>query len=121
MHSRSIEALKELEKRGRPVPDSVRQNIEKWAERRWFSVPTPEGGRVVLPTLPHEQAYDLGRENWRFVVCSEYGWLLPWRALRLGLGEQDMMSWPLNPDVEERLRRAAAAGIGDTRPDDLDI
>ena len=94
-------------KRGQPIPPHVLQNIDRWAERRWFSVPT-DRGRVVLPTLPHEQAYDLGDTNWRLLMGQGWGWLLPWKALRRGLGKQDMLVWPLNPVVEKRLRDEAS-------------
>ena len=106
-HGRAFEALRTLEKRGQPIPPHVLQNIDRWAERRWFSVPT-DRGRVVLPTLPHEQAYDLGDTNWRLLMGQGWGWLLPWKALRRGLGKQDMLVWPLNPVVEKRLRDEAS-------------
>ena len=110
MHSRAVGALRALEKRGQVVPDHVRMDVERWAERRWFSVPG-ENGRVVLPTLPHEQAYDFGEGNWRFLMGSGWGWLLPWRALRMGIGQGEMMSWPLNTFVEARLRETAAHSV----------
>lgn len=110
MHSRAVEAVLVLQKRGQAVPEDKLRGMDKWAERRWFSVPTGSG-RVVLATLPHEQAYNLGEGNWHFILRSYWGWLLPWRALRLGMREQDMMSWPLNTDVERRLRADAAAHV----------
>jgi hypothetical protein len=110
IHSRAIQAVLALQKRGQAVSEEKLREMDKWAERRWFSVPTGSG-RVVLATLPHEQAYNLGEGNWHFILRSDWGWLLPWRAPRLGMREQDMMSWPLNADVERRLRSDAAAHV----------
>lgn len=87
------------------------KEMERYADRRWFFVPVPghpEGG-VVLPTLPEERAYDHGSEmNWKIVMGRGWSWVLPWRAAKMGMRMEEIVNWPINAEVEDRLRTEAA-------------
>ncbi|KAK8853108.1 hypothetical protein IAR55_003809 [Kwoniella newhampshirensis] len=62
---------------------------------------------VIVPALPEERPYDLGRtRNWEIVMGPRWSWLLPWKALSPVLRE-DIFDWPISESVEKRLRGEA--------------
>jgi hypothetical protein len=96
--------------KGKDVPKSMLENMERWADRRWFFVPVNDRGEgVVLPILDGESAYDFGSEgNWESICGKGWGWLLPWNVLLGRRGtDLDIMNWPLAPIVQRRLHDEA--------------
>jgi palmitoyltransferase len=95
------------------------EQMERYAERRWFFVPTPHGPSdgVIVPTSPIDRAYDLGRKrNWELIMGKGWGWVLPWNAVRRGMDMRAVCQWRIAGGTEiwlllnaERTIMAAAA------------
>jgi hypothetical protein len=67
---------------------------------------------MILPTLPSERVYDIGtRRNWEQVMGKGWGWVLPWNALRRGMTQDEILNWPIAPEVADRLRDEARRRI----------
>lgn len=79
--------------------------LNRFADIKHFFVPSKEndGEGEVVATLPGENPYDLGTKgNWELVMGQGLGWLLPWRAIRRGMGDE-IYNWPISPVVKARL------------------
>ena len=104
---------------GKPVSDRMKKNMERLTAQTHFWVPVDtddvdvvDAGRptgILIPTLPGERPYDLGRNaNWELFMGPGFGWLLPWNALRRSVQlRRTILHWPMNPIVEARMRREA--------------
>ncbi|ORX40702.1 DHHC palmitoyltransferase-domain-containing protein [Kockovaella imperatae] len=125
---RRIEAeVHRLARAGKPVPDKMQESLKKLTAQSFFWVPVEfEDGieffaqrnghngdslrrGVIVPTLPWEKPYDLGRaRNWNLYMGQGYGWTLPWNAWhRISYLKNVILDWPLSPEVEHRLRDEA--------------
>lgn len=40
-----------------------------------------------------------------------WGWVLPWNALRRGMTQDEILNWPIAPEVADRLRDEARRRI----------
>ncbi len=114
-HARARRAIVKLLKAGKPVPEELTQNLDRWSEKRFFWIPVDaQGHGSIVEMLEDETAYDLGRRgNWRQVMGPGWKWLWPPNVLlrRVGMNE-GIYNWPIAADVEKRLREAALRTIG---------
>lgn len=79
--------------------------LNRFADIKHLFVPSKvnDGEGEVVATLPGESPYDLGTKgNWELVMGQGLGWLLPWRAIRRGMGDE-IYNWPISPVVKARL------------------
>lgn len=109
-HTRALHAMQQLQSANQPIPPNLSQTVERYSDKLYFFVPLPELGKgkgEVVDTLPGERVYDLGRNgNWEMVMGKGWGWVLPWNAVRMGMGKE-IYNWPIAPAVEKRLREEA--------------
>jgi hypothetical protein len=110
---RTRDSIAKLVAVAQPVPSALTADLERFGPRHWFFVPTPDSATwagVILPTLPLERPYNLGPEgNLDQAVSRGRGlrWLLPWVAVRAGMAQDEVLCWPLDPDVAARLAQDA--------------
>jgi hypothetical protein len=104
-HSRTLHAIAKLQAANKEIPEDLKLALSRFADIKHFFIPSTdvnEEGEVVA-TLPGENPYDLGtRGNWELVMGKGLGWLLPWRAIRRGMGDE-IYNWPISPIVKARL------------------
>ncbi len=109
-------AIAKLVSKGKPVPETIKENMDRWGKRRSFWVPIDESGNgTIVETLDEERAYDCGRRrNWELVMGSGWRWVWPPNALlgKVGMGHEDIFNWPIAPDVKKRLREEALRRVG---------
>jgi hypothetical protein len=77
--------------------------LQRFADIKHFYIPLENGDGEIVATVPGENPYDLGPlANWGAVMGPGLGWLLPWRAIRRGMGDE-IYNWPISPAVKARL------------------
>ena len=110
-HVRARMAMAKLVAKGQSVPETVKQNMDRWGEKRYFWVPVDgDGSGIIVETLDGEKAYDHGRKrNWELVMGPGWRWIWPPNALlcKVGMNTEDIFNWPIAPAVKVRLRQAA--------------
>jgi hypothetical protein len=107
--SRTLRAIAKLELANEPIPEALTSALNRFADIRHFYVPVPDNEHAgeVVPTNRGENPYDRGpRDNWQSFMGPSWGWLLPWRAVTRGMGDE-IFNWPIAPAVEARLRSEA--------------
>lgn len=103
--ARTIHAIRALEKASKPIPSNLTTALERWSSKRYFFVPLPEFGEGAGEVIQtgEQDVYDHGRKaNWEMIMGEGWGWVLPWSALRRGMGKE-IYNWPVDPEVERRL------------------
>ncbi|WVQ84915.1 hypothetical protein IAT38_007078 [Cryptococcus sp. DSM 104549] len=110
-HSRALAAISRLSQSGTAIPQSLQDQLSRFSDSRWFYVPvtddTSASQGAVVQTLNEERAYDHGKKrNWEIVMGQGWRWVLPWVAVRRGMGDE-VWNWPLSGEVERRLEEEA--------------
>ena len=113
-HSRTQHAIDKLRAADQIVPADLVTSLNRFASIKHFYVPIDglDGEGEIIATLPGEDPYDLGvKGNWQAVMGDGFGWLLPWRAIRRGMGEE-IYNWPVSSSVKSRLIAEAQSRHG---------
>ncbi|WWC91584.1 uncharacterized protein L201_006530 [Kwoniella dendrophila CBS 6074] len=112
-HQQALIAIEKLKQQNQPIPAGLIADLARFSDKRHFFVPLPatlqKPGRkgIVIETLDHEKPYDHGwKKNLIIVLGLEWSWLLPWNALKRGMGDE-VFIWPIKQGVERRLRKEA--------------
>lgn len=105
-------AVESARRRGEVDTKSL-EAMERFSSEKWFFVPFDHEvyAGAVVPALPDERPYDLGRkDNFDLMIGRGRGWLrwmLPWNAARRGMSTAEASVWPLSPGVKLRLESEA--------------
>ncbi|WVW86026.1 hypothetical protein I302_108064 [Kwoniella bestiolae CBS 10118] len=112
-HAQALNAIHKLKIQKKHIPSQLEKNLSRFSDKRWFFIPLPEELQtsekkgIVIPTLDRERPYDHGwKKNIEIVLGSTVSWILPWNAIRRGMGDEVFL-WPISEDVETRLREEA--------------
>ena len=104
-------AVAKIVAKGQSVPETIKNNMDRWDEKRYFWLPSDgDGHGAIVETLDGETAYDHGRKrNWEIIMGPGWNWIWPPNALlcKVGMSTEDIIHWPISPAVELRLREAA--------------
>ena len=103
-HGRTLHAIAQLRAGNQEIPEDLVTKLDRFADIRYFFVPLGDAGKgEIVSTLPGENPYDLGvTGNWQAVMGKGLGWIIPWKAIRRGMGDE-MFNWPISPSVKVRL------------------
>lgn len=104
-HSRTQHAIDDLHAANRAIPEGLTASLKRFAEIKHFFIPLNDidGDGEIVATLAGENPYDLGiKGNWEAVMGEGIGWLLPWKAIRRGMGDE-IYNWPISSLVKARL------------------